>query len=99
MCELESFHESYSSGILPYKISTLQLHRTREVNERICIEEVGVDLELCVHAHGPDVELIMEASCKIFNPLGNSSSVIKLDPLQLWFRPYCSSLITFLGQV
>ena len=51
------------------------------MNERLCIEEVGVDLELCVHAHGPDVELIMEASCKIFNPLGNSSGVIKLDPL------------------
>ena len=28
----------------------------------ICIEEVGVDLELCVHAHGSDVA-IMEASC------------------------------------
>ena len=24
--------------------------------------EVGVDLELCVHAHGNDVDLIMEAS-------------------------------------
>ena len=45
------------------KFSTLQLHQTREVNERLCIEEVGVDLELCVHAHGPNVELIMEASC------------------------------------
>ena len=53
----------------------------------------------CVHAHGPDVELIMEASCKIFNHLGNSFGVIKLDPHQLWFRPYCSSLIPFLRQV
>ena len=70
-----------------------------KVNERLCIKEVGVDLELCVHAHGPDVELIMEASCKTFNQFDNSSGVIKLDPLQLWFRPYCSSLITFLGQV
>ena len=34
------------------------------MNERLCIKEVGVDLELCVHAHGPDVELIMKASCK-----------------------------------
>ena len=25
--------------------------------------EVGVDLELCVHAHGHDVDPIMEASC------------------------------------
>ena len=34
----------------------------REVNGRLYIEEVGVDLELCVHAHGNDVELIMIAS-------------------------------------
>ena len=26
-------------------------------------------LKLCVHAHGPDVELIMEASCYNNNPL------------------------------
>ena len=30
--------------------------------KRICIGEVGVDLELCVHAHGHDVDPIMEAS-------------------------------------
>ena len=63
MCELESFHESYSSGASPDKISTLQLHQMWEVNERLCIGEVGVDLELCVHAHGHDVDPIMEASC------------------------------------
>ena len=40
----------------------------------ICIEEVGVDLELCVHAHGHDVDLIMEASLKINYPLGIRSS-------------------------
>ena len=81
MCELESLHESYSSGASPDKIPTLQLLRRREVNERLCIKEVGVDLELCVRAHGPDVELIMEASCKISNHLVNSFGVIKLDPL------------------
>ena len=43
---------------------------------RLCIEEVGVDLELCVHAHGPDVALIMEASCDNNNPLVISSSGI-----------------------
>ena len=63
MCEPESFHESYSSSILPDKISTLQLHQTREVNERLCIGEVGADLGLYVHAHGNDVDPIMEASC------------------------------------
>ena len=36
----------------------------REVNERLCIGEVGVDLELCVHAHGHDVDLLIEASFK-----------------------------------
>ena len=41
-----------------------------------CIGEVGVDLELCVHAYGPDVELIMEASCNNNNPLVISSSCI-----------------------
>ena len=69
MCELESFHESYSSGASPDKISTLQLNRTREVDERLCIGEVGVDLELCVHAHGHDVDPIMEASLKLIIPL------------------------------
>ncbi len=62
-CEPESFHDSYSFGASPDKISALQLHQTRDVNERLCIEEVGVDLELCVHAHGRDVYPIMEASC------------------------------------
>lgn len=70
-----------------------------EVNVRLCFGEVGVDLELCVHAHGPDVELIMEASCKTFNQLDNSSGVFEFDPLQLWCRPYWYSLIPFLGQV
>ena len=42
----------------------------------ICIEEVGVDLELCVHARGHDVDLIMEASCDNNNPLVICSSGI-----------------------
>ena len=37
---------------------------------------MGVDLELCVHAHGPDVELIMEPSCDNNNPNVLSSSSI-----------------------
>ena len=45
------------------------IFETREVNGRLCIEEVGVDLELCVHAHGHDVDLIMEASLKLIIPL------------------------------
>ena len=71
------------------KLSTTNvIIKIREANGRLCIEEVGVDLELSVHAHGPDVELIMEASCKTFNLLVNSFGVFKLDPLQLWFQPY-----------
>ena len=46
------------------KLSTTNvIFEIREVNERLCIEEVGVDLELCVHAHGSDVDPIMESSC------------------------------------
>ena len=56
------------------------------MNERLCIEEVGVDLELCVHAHGHDVDPIMEASCNNNYFLDIISFGIgEVDPLQLWF--------------
>ena len=46
------------------KLSTTNvIIKIREAKGRLCIEEVGVDLELCVHAHGHDVDPIMEASC------------------------------------
>ena len=83
MCKPERFHESYSPGDLPDKISTLQLHRKREVIERLRIEEVGVDLELCVHADGHDIDPIMEASLKINYLLGISSSCI-------WDPAFCN---------
>ena len=52
------------------KLSTTNvIFKIREVNERLCIEQVGVDLEPYVHAHGHDVYLIMEASLKIIIPL------------------------------
>ena len=63
MCEVGSFHESYSSGISPGKTFNTNAFIKREVNGRLYIEEVGVDLELCVHAHGHDVDPIMETSC------------------------------------
>ena len=44
------------------KLSTLMPLSKREVNGRLYIEEVGVDLEPCVHAHGHDVDLIIKAS-------------------------------------
>ena len=94
-CEPGSFHKSYSTGVMPDKISSLQLHRKWEVDERFCIGEVGVDLELCVHAHGPNVELIMEASCDNNNPLVIRSSgnyvwsfatVVLTMIVPLWFH-------------
>ena len=58
----------------------------REVNGRLYIEEVGVDLELCVHAHGPDVHLLIEASFKINYSIDIRSSYIwDLAFLQSWF--------------
>ena len=39
------------------------------MNERLCIEELGVDLELCVHAHGHDVVLIIKSFLKLIIPL------------------------------
>ena len=92
--EAKSFRESYSFAAPPNKISTLQLFRKREVKERLCIAEVGVDLELCVHAHGHDVHLLIEASFKINYSLGISSSYIwDLAFMQSWFWP-CSPLNT-----
>ena len=44
------------------KLSTTNvIIKIREANGRLCIEEVGVDLELCVHAHGHDVDLIIKS--------------------------------------
>ena len=50
---------------------------------------MGVDLELCVDAHGHDVDLTIKASLKLNYSLGISSSYIwDLAFLQSWFRPY-----------
>ena len=58
------------------KLSTLMLLSKREVNGRLYIEEVGVDLEPCVHALGHDVQLNMEAAHKNSYPHVISSSCI-----------------------
>ena len=39
------------------------------MNERLYIEEVGVDLEPCVHAHAHDVDRIIKVSLKLIIPL------------------------------
>ena len=81
------------------KTSTLQLRRRREVNERLCIEEVGVDLELCVHAHGHDVDPTIEASCN--NNYSVDIITSGICELMLCNRgsDHIFSLISFLGQV
>ena len=48
----------------------------QEVDERSYIEEVGVNLELSVNAHGHVVDLIIKASIKINYPFDISSSYI-----------------------
>ena len=54
-------------------------------------------LNLCVHAHGHDVDPIMEASCNSNYFLDMiSSSICVLILLQSWFRP-CSPLNTISG--
>ena len=45
----------------------------------ICIKEVGVDLELCVHAHEM-MYTISEASCKIIIQLYDSFGILELIP-------------------
>ena len=81
------------------KFSTLQLREKREVIERLCIEEVGVDLELCVHVHRHDVDLNMEASLIIKCSLVISSSCICKLILCNRGSDHIFSLIPFPGQV
>ena len=88
ICVNSKVFMSHTLLVLLDKISTLQLLQKWEVNGRLYIEEVGVDLELCVHSHGPEVELIMEASFKKLFPCYKF-----ILYLWTWFRP-CSPLNT-----
>ena len=88
-------HESYSSGVLPEDLSKLQPDQRRGVNGRWCIDEVGVDLELCVHAHGNDVDPIIEASRINNHSFCGLIWYLWSCPLQSWFRPCCPTLISF----
>ena len=69
------------------------------MNVRLCFGEVGVDLELCVHAHGPDVELIIKASCNNNYFLDMISSGIYVLILCNRGPDHILSLIPFLRQV
>ena len=68
------------------------------MNGRLYIEEVGVDLELCVHAHGHDVDPTIEASCN-YNYFVDiiSSGICELILCNHGFD-HIFSLIPFLGQ-
>ena len=69
------------------------------MNGRLYIEEVGADLELCVHAHGHDVDPTIEASCNnnYFVDI-RSSGICELILCNRGFD-HIFSLIPFLGQV
>ena len=69
------------------------------MNERLSIGEVGVDLELCVHAHGHDVDPIIEASCNNYYFLDMISSGIHVLILCNHGPDHIFSLIPFLRQV
>ena len=69
------------------------------MNERLCIKEVGVDLELCVLAHGHDVDPIIEASCNNNYFLDMKSSGIYVLIICNRGPDHIFSLIQFLGQV
>ena len=71
----------------------------REVNGRLYIEEVGVDLELCVHAHGHDVDPIIEASCNNNYFLDMESSGIYVLIICNCGPDHIFSFIPFLRQV
>jgi hypothetical protein len=58
------------------KLTTLMPFSKQEVNIRLCFGEVGVNLELCVHAHGDGVDLNMKASRNNNYPLVINSSCI-----------------------
>ena len=69
------------------------------MSERLCIREVGVDLELCVHAHGHDVDPIIEASCNNNYFLDMKSSGIYVLIICNRDPDHIFSLIPFLRQV
>ena len=69
------------------------------MNGRLNIEEVGVDLELCVHAHGHDVYPIMGASCNNNYSLDIISFGICELSLCNHGSDHIFSLISFIGQV
>ena len=74
------------------KLSTTDvIFKIREVNVRLCIEEVGVDLEPLCSCPWTRCRSHHKASLKLNYSLGISSSYIRdlcIDHLQSWSRPH-----------
>ena len=80
-CELESYASYTLLVFLQVKIQRYNFFEYGKWMESCALEKWESTLNLCVHAHGPDVELILEASFKIFNHLNDPSGNIKFDPV------------------
>jgi len=76
MCEPKFLCGSYSIGVTPDKIPHDNLIESEKWMKSYALKKWESTLNLCVHAHGYDLELIMVASCKDNYPLGVNSSCI-----------------------
>ena len=89
LCEPESFHGSYSSSNSPGRFRHWNHFYLEQLMKGYALKKWESTLNLCVHAHGHDVDPIMEASCNNNYFLDIISFGIgEVDPLQLWFWPY-----------
>src|SRR3954468_5822947 len=70
-----NFYGSYSTGVTPDKNSNKTTSsKPRSELKGDTLKKWESTLDLCVHAHGYDVELIMKAPCNDKYPLGKNSS-------------------------
>ena len=75
LCEPRSFYVLYSIGVTLDKNSNkITSSKSRSELKGNALKKWESTLNLRVHAHGCDVELIMKASCKSNCPLGGNSS-------------------------
>ena len=79
--------------------NTTTSSKSRSGLKGITLEKWESTMNLCVRAHGYDVELIMKASRKDNYPLGKFLLHLQLVPLQSWFWPWYSPLIPFINNV
>ena len=80
-------------------LSTLMPLSKREVNERLCIGEVGVDLELVFMPMDAIYILSLKLLVTITISLITNHGICELIPCNRGSDHDCSSLISFLGQV